>query len=768
MIAFRIIPFLKDFFPCRIYRLFLAVAEVCLILNSSFSQEINAYRTIASGDFPVIGIWEVWTGSSWTPATTKPGLANDIYIDQLHTLRLTANEQVKSIYINAQTGAGQKLNLNGFELEIFGSLSAFSGAAPGIPSGTWNSQNWIGNTITSKLIFRGSSRTIIASGAWSGFSTNSRYSVVFDPGQGVQLTIEEAFKALSFTIRSGVVIQKLDNSVIPGDCPTFSFNTETTVFGTGPYGEFIIEPGATLISDCNSDILFRSGTLSALNFDLQTDGNLILEGSAPRIEAANFQLNGRIIFRGGSSPKTYLSSSFADAAAPVSVRDVELQGNQNLRLPEQLFLLGDLQKSGTGNFLGNTSSLSLIGSNNQEIVGFPLVIRDLTVNKSNGLFYPSADLTVQRNLTLSQGRMDLEGNDLRINTGGGGALSYSNGSWRNVRLFTYFSIPSTLSGPNSTFPYEDTQNGGLRKIQLLGNSSGGNLSLSFAEFQGAEYNSNFDDSDGTKILYRLFSYFQFSGLLPSTNPLELRISADQLIVDDVDDLRVVGTGYASPGIHLPGLDPVELWARRSLTFAELPGTNFTVGSFRTLTILPLRWLEMSADPGEKGNRLTWKVAQEKNNMVFEIHRSKTPLSRWEKVGLLGSLGDSYSVREYGFEDESASRFTNYYYRIRQIDWNGRYSWSPVFKVIPSKDFHTERMTVYPNPYESGRIKLHLPGYQYETDLELTLRDAQGKLIAKIKYDEYKLSQIAEHLASGIYLIQVVYDRKVYTGRLIRK
>lgn len=768
MNAFNLFPFLKDFFFCRIYRLFLAVAEVCLILNTSFSQEINAYRTIASGDFHSVGIWQVWNGMAWNPAIAKPGLANDIYIDQTHSLRLTAKEQVKSLFINAQTGAAQKLNLNGFELDVYGSLRAFSGPAPGIPTGSWNSQNWIGNSITSKLIFKGPSRTIIPSGAWSGFSTNSRYSVIFDPGEGNELTVEEAFKALSFTVRSGTVIQKLDTSVIPADCPTFSFNTESTVFGPGPFGEFIIEPGATLISDCNSDIVFRSSTSSALNFDLQNGGRLILEGSAPRIESANFQLNGKIIYRGGTTPKTYLASTFADAASPVSVRDVELQGNQNLTLPGQLFLLGNFEKTGTGNFLGNATSLTLIGSGNQEMIGFPLTIRDLILNKSNGLFYPNGDLTVQRNLTLIRGSMDLEGNDLRINTAGGGSLSYQDGSWRNVRLFTYFSIPAILSGSNSTFPYEDTQNGGIRKIQFLGTSPGGNLSISFTEYDGAEYNSGFNDSDGTTILYRLFSYFQFSNLLSSPNPLELRISADQLIVDDEDDLRVVGTGYASPGTHLPGLDPVDLWARRSLTFEDLPDKNFTVGSFRTLTILPLSWLKVNVHAGEKGNRLTWTVAHEKNNMVFEIYRSKSPLSRWEKVGLVNSVGDSESIRNYGFTDETSDRFTAYYYRIRQIDWSGRYSWSTVSKVTIPGDFHTEKMIIYPNPYESGRLRLFIPGYSDRTKAELALHDARGKLISRFEYDENQLNQVAQHLAPGLYVIHLSHEGGVFSGKLIKK
>src|SRR5690606_6031446 len=120
------------------------------------------------------------------------------------------------------------------------------------------------------------------------------------------------FKSLSFIVKSGTVHQKIDTSVIPNVCNTLSFNNESTIYGDGPFGGFSIEPGATFLSECNANILNRStnGTVSALNFELQEGGTLILEGHAPRIEAANVHLNGKVIFRGGTSTKTYLTSSY--------------------------------------------------------------------------------------------------------------------------------------------------------------------------------------------------------------------------------------------------------------------------------------------------------------------------------------------------------------------------------------------------------------------------------------------------------------------------
>lgn len=306
-------------------------------------------------------------------------------------------------------------------------------------------------------------------------------------------------------------------------------------------------------------------------------------------------------------------------------------------------------------------------------------------------------------------------------------------------------------------------------MQLLGNSPGGNLSIQFTEYEGAEYNSGFDDTDGTEILYRLFSYFQFSGLSPSSNDLELRISADKLIVDNVDDLRIVGTGYAAPGAHLPGSDPVELWARRDLTFSDLPGINFTIGSYRTLSVLPVTWLEISSKFTDQGTKVSWKVAQEKDNLLFEIHRSLDPLKiEWEKIGLVNSVESSETRNQYEFLDTSADRFKEYFYRIRQVDWDGSYSWSEVTKASKPTDSFAKGLVIYPNPYESGKLNLFIPNFEEGSSAELTIQDAKGKLIYRSGFKESNLSQAVQNLAPGLYFVQVVYNLRVFNGRLIRK
>ncbi|MFC3416739.1 T9SS type A sorting domain-containing protein [Algoriphagus hitonicola] len=754
-------------FKSRIYRILSAIGLLCLLYGQGLSQEPGAYRTILSGDFQTTSIWEQYDGTVWNAATEPPDQTNDVYINQNHTLSLSQDEEVKSLFINAEAEAGQKLNLNGFNLDIYGSLQAFEGPAPGTPNRAWNSTNWIGNSLTSTLTFRGDSRIIIPRDAWSAQSDNSRYSVVFDPGPGVELTIQEAFKSLRFTIRSGTLIQELDTSVNPENCPTFSFNTNTSQFGGGPYGDLIIEDGATLITNCNEEISFRSGSISAANFDLQQGGTLILEGENPQVEAATVQLNGTVIHRGPNSPKNFLSKSYADASTPQSVRNLVLEGNENLSLPNNLTILGNLTQSGTGEIIAQFSHLQFLGGSDQLIENSSLETQELTLNKPSGELIVEEDLRVLETLNMLSGSLNLNGNELHLNETGGGELNYLGGSWKNASLYTYHNIPTSFDAVNGTFPFEDTKNGGIRKVQLLGNSAGGDLNIEFTEYEGAEYNADFDDSDDTPILYRLYSYFQFSGLNPSTNPVELRISADKLIVDDVDDLRIVGTGYAAPGDHLDGLDPDELWARRDLTFEDLEGVNFTIGSFRTLSILPITWVDFSVQESKEGALLEWEVAQNGNSGIYEIYHSlSSDISSERKIAEVPS-NPGEGTFNYQYFDPAINLQLDHYYRIKFIEKNKEDKWSWVIRLEPTAYSSDQQFSLFPNPYSNGKLDVLIPKNWALENIQVEILKLPGKQVYQGIWDENKIVKQLTHGSPGLYIIQVTHQSESQVVRWIR-
>ena len=80
------------------------------VVSTSFSQSLNDYRTITSGNWTTISIWEVYNGVTWVPATTYPGQVagtNDVTISNGATV--TINSTISNT-INSVTIVHQNLS----------------------------------------------------------------------------------------------------------------------------------------------------------------------------------------------------------------------------------------------------------------------------------------------------------------------------------------------------------------------------------------------------------------------------------------------------------------------------------------------------------------------------------------------------------------------------------------------------------------------------------------------------------------------------------
>jgi hypothetical protein len=356
-----------------------------------------------------------------------------------------------------------------------------------------------------------------------------------------------------------------------------------------------------------------------------------------------------------------------------------------------------------------------------------------------------------------------------VNTSGSGILEFRGGRWLNLHRLHYQNIPVVLNSTNATFPFEDSFQGGIRKIQLRGNSPGGNLSIRFIEIPGANWDPMFDDSDGTPILYQLNSYFEFSDLSPSSEDIEMRISAENLIVDDVDDIRIVSNGIAAPGIHLPGTEPDTLWARRDLQFGALNGVTFTVGSYRTLSILPVTWLDFQALWKNGETQITWSTAKESDNERFLIYRSLDGLENYHLIGEVLSKGNSETVQKYRFSYYEKFTSANVYFRVKQVDQNGEGSYGKVFRLEGFKNPDLEsNLRLWPNPHTSGPIHISIPQYLTKNLIELKIFDSIGQVHYSGPFTEDLFDQILGRLFPGLYLLELGDNKQKQFLRFLKK
>ena len=92
--------------------------------------------------------------------------------------------------------------------------------------------------------------------------------------------------------------------------------------------------------------------------------------------------------------------------------------------------------------------------------------------------------------------------------------------------------------------------------------------------------------------------------------------------------------------------------------------------------------------------LNWQTTSEINNNYFTIERSVDAQS-WEAVTKVNGAVNSSTVKNYSFVDKNPYTGVSYY-RIKQTDLDGKYSFSKV-KTVKVDKSRSGILAMYPNP-----------------------------------------------------------------------
>jgi hypothetical protein len=167
--------------------------------------------------------------------------------------------------------------------------------------------------------------------------------------------------------------------------------------------------------------------------------------------------------------------------------------------------------------------------------------------------------------------------------------------------------------------------------------------------------------------------------------------------------------------------------------------------------LPIELLYFDAIVVNKNVHLKWSTLTEISNDYFITERSKNGRD-WEQLDKINSNGNSnieisYSaIDEYPFLGES-------YYRLKQIDFDGHYSYSAIKNVfIPSSE--KSDIEIYPNPTNQ---QLTMISHHFEEFSILDIFDSQGRSVRgniKItKLDNERIIVDLSNLNSGLFFIK---------------
>jgi hypothetical protein len=191
------------------------------------------------------------------------------------------------------------------------------------------------------------------------------------------------------------------------------------------------------------------------------------------------------------------------------------------------------------------------------------------------------------------------------------------------------------------------------------------------------------------------------------------------------------------------------------------------------TPLPVKLMTVTAVRQGTLAVVTWKVGSEAEVLRYEIEVARgdeaLQAGRFDKLGEVQSAGTSTSVNSYTFTDTEADKFGTRYYRLKVVNQNGSFQYSPVRPVT----FNTAvTWQVYPNPSD-GHFSLVYQATANEI-IMARLYDAKGSMVKEISnaatgfLQKLNIDISANNYATGVYLLKVSVGGKDYVFKLYKQ
>jgi len=184
------------------------------------------------------------------------------------------------------------------------------------------------------------------------------------------------------------------------------------------------------------------------------------------------------------------------------------------------------------------------------------------------------------------------------------------------------------------------------------------------------------------------------------------------------------------------------------------------------SILPVHLLDFKGSLHTSAVLLEWNTSSEINSRSFDIERSSDGAA-FSKIGTVNAAGNSSIARYYSFTDAFAQEHN--YYRLKQIDADGKFEYSKVI-LIDNKNFNTH-FRIINNPF-TDVLDIDF-GKTQSGKTDIRLLDVTGQEIYHAANDvtgqsRLRINLAGRNISAGIYLLQVTTGQEQFIERVMKK
>jgi hypothetical protein len=205
----------------------------------------------------------------------------------------------------------------------------------------------------------------------------------------------------------------------------------------------------------------------------------------------------------------------------------------------------------------------------------------------------------------------------------------------------------------------------------------------------------------------------------------------------------------------------------------VPGvTQFSPwGGGDTGSPLPVEMVEFTGEHTDGIVKLNWTTAIEVNNKQFDIQRSTDGLT-FEKIGEVAGNNNSTITSYYEFTDASVQSGVTYYYRLNQVDYDGKNALSEVIPVtvgsLSKKEDIFANAVLYPNPNQGNTLTIDMHNTTFSEDnILVNIIDITGKICYQRTFNWTNSLVLDAQLSPGLYFVKLSTSTEQKVLQLVR-
>lgn len=380
------------------------------------------------------------------------------------------------------------------------------------------------------------------------------------------------------------------------------------------------------------------------------------------------------------------------------------------------------------------------------------IVHNKIIISGSGTKQLQGTTSVSSNLTISSGRVALNNADLII--GSSATISNASSSRYIITNGTGKLIQNGIGAGGRTgnvlFPI-GTSASSYTPLIINNSGTADNYSVRLGS---AVYDGGYSGTAQTSDVVNKTWYIDEEVIGGSDVALTFQWNdADQLSGLSPTDVKV---------IHYDGTQWETMASGAAIGSGTYTMTATNISSFSPFGIeggagtLPVELLYFKGDMTGDVAVLEWATASELNNDYFTLERT-TDLENFDVVTTIKGKGTTEERNDYKYHDNIPLSGT-VYYRLKQTDFDGTFTYSDVIKIINNSVSETAELNMYPVPNHGDQLTLTIKGLASEKETPVVVYNTQGQIVHQQQVVIENASEVVlafqEKLPVGVYTLRV--------------